>query len=749
MKQRYLSVILALILALLTPMTFITPQKASAQSILPLIQEPDPGLCQDGTVLVTLAAPSRTSLTKKGAIKNDPDIQVEKVWDFGDARTLGKNRTEKEFLGDKTLYVSRVTSDSYSTGELTQKLENRAYVVSVEPDYYQKKRTAKQGRLTDSQWYLDGGGQYLTDSEGIRYSKTDAFSADETPIVAVVDTGVDYTHEDLSSRMWQNPYPSLPGQYGYDFGDNDPDPMDEDEEGHGTHCAGVIAAEKDTGTGIDGVADCAQIMALKVFNAAGNISNSYIVDAFNYIYQAQELGANIAVVNCSWGGGDSNSAMKSLIDKIGQNGTLFVFAAGNDGINHDLETSPQCPYDMDSQYIVIVGASDMQDNAASFSDYGQAVHLFAPGTQILSTVNKEIFAPAFFETEERERLCTFYSSCPDDGFTLYTPADLGQLSAGTTYLGTEHSEVDMFNDPQDGSISTDFYTSSRYGDTGSCVLYMDVTDLAINTRKEYIVSFDVGCEQDGEVVWEHFEHTVSRGSFVRKSGRIYLKLVGLYTSVLDDLQTMYIDNPAVSTVNPDISEYGKYATLNGTSMSAPIVSAAVVDLSCAYPSDTAAERKNRLLNCTRSRSSLSGLCSTGGILDLAKITTASTVSPVSDNVEKKEDKKAETPPKTSEKETKKETGKDKDKIKIRKIKLNKASAKLHYRKKLKLKATVSPKNASDKKIKWSSSKKKYATVTQKGVVKAKKKGIGHKVKIYAKSKDGSGKKAYCKVKIVK
>ena len=68
---------------------------------------------------------------------------------------------------------------------------------------------------------------------------------------------------------------------------------------------------------------------------------------------------------------------------------------------------------------------------------------------------------------------------------------------------------------------------------------------------------------------------------------------------------------------------------------------------------------------------------------------------------------------------------------------------------MKKKATVTPKNATNKRVKWYVSNKKYATVTQKGVVKAKKKGIGHTVKVYAKAKDGSGKKAYCKVEIKK
>ena len=86
---------------------------------------------------------------------------------------------------------------------------------------------------------------------------------------------------------------------------------------------------------------------------------------------------------------------------------------------------------------------------------------------------------------------------------------------------------------------------------------------------------------------------------------------------------------------------------------------------------------------------------------------------------------------------------------MKKVKLNKKKATLRYKKKLKLKATVTPKKATNKKIKWTCSSKKYATVSKKGVVKAKKKGIGHTVKITAMAKDGSKKKAVCKVKIKK
>lgn len=166
----------------------------------------------------------------------------------------------------------------------------------------------------------------------------------------------------------ENPYDQLelPGTYGYDFGDYDSDPMDEDEDGHGTHCAGVISAVSDNNKGICGISN-AKLMALKVFNSAGTSYDSAIIAAFNYIYKAQTLGANIAAINCSWGGGGSSStSMKTLINQIGQNGSLFLFAAGNDGEDHNNAISDGCPYDLDSPYVVTVGASTQTDKKHLF-----------------------------------------------------------------------------------------------------------------------------------------------------------------------------------------------------------------------------------------------------------------------------------------------------------------------------------------------------------------------------------------------
>ena len=177
-------------------------------------------------------------------------------------------------------------------------------------------------------------------------------------------------------------------------------------------------------------------------------------------------------------------------------------------------------------------------------------------------------------------------------------------------------------------------------------------------------------------------------------------------------------------------------------MSAPIVSGAVAALSAMYPSDSAYQRRERLLSCVRKISALADKCKTGGMIDMSLFASSSApqVSATPDATETPSASPSVSPSAPTATPAP-------AKVYVTKVTINKKSAKLRYKKKLKLKASVSPSNASNKKVKWSVSKTKYARVTQQGVVKAKKKGIGHTVKVYAAAKDGSKKKASCKVKI--
>ncbi len=683
--------------------------EASEKTRTPL---PEKGTYQEGQVLVTIASPRKTPLTKEGTVSFDKELTVEDSWDFGGADVLAGNAREKEFLEDKSLYVTKVSSDTYSTSELLSELDDQAYVVSVEPDYLQEKRSVTNDPMAGFQWYLDGEN---VPGEGINYSHIKQNAGGKTPIVAIVDTGIDYTHEDLVSHMWNNPYSSLEGTYGYDFGDEDPDPMDQDSEGHGTHCAGIISAATNNQTGISGICSNAKLMALKVFRSSGQAYNSAVIAAFNYIYQAQKLGANIVAVNCSWGGGASSSTMRSLIQKIGEKGAVFIFAAGNSGVDHDTSAAKECPYDINSPYIVKVGASDPRDNRASYSDYGaSSVDLFAPGSQILSTVNTPVFFPSVLPGEQKNSICSFYSSCDSLDSTQYL------YSGSLPVQGIEQSKKDAFDNPQSGSFRIPL---SSVRNSGTLSLYMDVTELGLSPANLYHVACDIGLDKYNSMDWEHKTFQRSSEAFVTRDDRTYLRILSLNGSFESD-SGLYVDNIAISKANLPLSTFGKYNAYSGTSMAAPSASAAIAILASYYSGDNAVQRRERLLTCIRRTQSLSGLCKTGGVLDLGRIPSASYTTKPSSSTAKK-------------------------KVKVTKVSLNKKKATLRYKKKLKLKASVKPKKASNKKVKWYVSNKKYASVTQKGVVKAKKKGIGHTVKVYAKAKDGSGKKAYCKVKIQK
>lgn len=680
----------------------------------------------EGEAIVTLNASSQTGLAKEGTASFDSDIEVENSWDFGPVKKKkGKN-----------LYLSEVHSDTYSTKELIEKLKKQDNVVAAEPNYYRYKLATTNDTYADEQWYLDGTGAYQTSSAGIQYKNRIRTSKDSDTIVAVVDTGIDYTHEDLAAHMWKNPYNQLelPGTYGYDFGDFDSDPMDEDEDGHGTHCAGVISAVSDNNKGICGISN-AKLMALKVFNSAGTSYDSSIIASFNYIYKAQTLGANIAAINCSWGGGGkSSTSMKTLINQIGQNGSLFLFAAGNDGEDHDNAISDGCPYDLDSPYVVTVGASTQADKKASFSDYGnKTVHLFAPGRNIFSTINSSIFYPSIYTDSKRNSCCSYFTSFASNDAVLYHPSEIGKLDGSILYNEKSYSAEDSHNQAGSGSycISIDATQSSA-----TFTLYMDIAGMNL-ADGTYQVSYDMGIEENGEISWSHYS---SKLYFIKRNNTIYAEIVSL-TGNFTPVHKIYFDNIGISRANPTDALYIKYNSMSGTSMAAPQVSAATALLAAVYPNDSALERRNRLLHCVRNVSGLSSYCMTGGILDLSKISSASSSLPACLQTTTQTSTTAAATQSTSS--TKKKT-----KL-VKKITLNKKKAKLRYKKKLKLKATVKPKNATNKKVKWYVSNKKYAKVTQKGVVRAKKKGIGHTVKVYAKAKDKSKKKAYCKVRIYK
>ena len=182
--------------------------------------------------------------------------------------------------------------------------------------------------------------------------------------VAVVDTGVAYTHPDLAANM-------APG---WDFFSHDSDPSD--AVGHGTHVAGTIGAFGNNGTGVSGVNWRVGLMPLRVGDAS-NIPASAVVEAFDHACRN-----GVKIVNGSFGGFSASSAIHDAIARCP--GVLFVFSAGNNSSSNDAR--PLFPCNDPSPNVVCVAATNESDQLAPFSNYGASVELAAPGNNILSTV---------------------------------------------------------------------------------------------------------------------------------------------------------------------------------------------------------------------------------------------------------------------------------------------------------------------------------------------------------------------------
>lgn len=192
----------------------------------------------------------------------------------------------------------------------------------------------------------------------------DTTAGDGSVLVAVIDTGVDYDHPDLKGQVLKGP----------DTGNRDADPMD--DQGHGTHVAGTIAATGDNGTGVVGVAYKTKVLAVKVLGSDGSGDTASIAEG---VLKAQQLGAR--VINMSLGGPENSRVLRDAIDQVTAKGTLCVVAAGNENT-----ASPTYPAAYGS--VLSVGATDRNDKRSPFSNYGTYVDIAAPGSEILSSTEK-------------------------------------------------------------------------------------------------------------------------------------------------------------------------------------------------------------------------------------------------------------------------------------------------------------------------------------------------------------------------
>ncbi|HEY3018861.1 MAG TPA: S8 family peptidase [Solirubrobacteraceae bacterium] len=264
-------------------------------------------------------------------------------------------------------------------------LRRRREVRYAEPDYLMRAAAVPGDPAFPLQWGPADDGATAA---------WDVSTGSRSIVIAEVDSGVDYNHPDLAANIWSNPggVGGCPaGTHGFNVLTAACDPMDDDAafSGHGTHVAGILGAAGDNEIGVAGMNWSTTILPVKWLNASGSGSTGDLIAALDWVVRARQAGVDIRVVNDSatFVGTAFSQALSDEIDVLGDNGILFVTAAGNTADDNDDPRLRRYPCGYDRPTEICVTASDRDDRLPSWANYGAAtVDLAAPGDHVYSTL---------------------------------------------------------------------------------------------------------------------------------------------------------------------------------------------------------------------------------------------------------------------------------------------------------------------------------------------------------------------------
>jgi thermitase len=520
------------------------------------------------------------------------------------AKTVGERfaRVERSLPGGLAV-VGLAPGDSVQ--QAARELEREPGVVSAAPNFRRKlaARTPNDPRWPEL-WGLR------------KTSAADAWEAttgSPSVAVAVVDTGVAGDHPDLSPNVWRNTAETVNGAdddgngyvddvQGWDFVDEDADPTD--ETGHGTHVAGTIGARGNDGVGVTGVNWSVGLMSLRAGSDIG-LADDDIIEAFDY---ACRKGAR--VVNGSFSGGPESFSQPLLDSILACPSALFVFAAGNEGLDNDVD--PSYPCNFEAPNILCVAASDSNDELPGWSNHGESVDLAAPGTSILSSSAAHVVFSDSFDGPSLDgwetggtgvwSQTTEASASPPNSVTespggphaenaaawlrRTVPADLrGYSRCGLEWV--MQSDLDWYD-----GVMIQVSRDQTWDDLDDRWIWTGSTGGAFEWWREDIGDFDGRAR-----AFVGFE-------FI--SGTDFEPLDGVH---LDDVAVRCYAGPGAPT---------GYESWDGTSMATPHVAGAAALVLASWPGASVAELRRRLFEDVDVVPALSGKVATGGRLNLAK-----------------------------------------------------------------------------------------------------------------------------------
>ncbi len=490
-----------------------------------------------------------------------------------------------------------IHDDHRTTAQLITDLSSDPTVERVEPNYLRWVNSVPNDNRFTNLWALRNLGQQVNGVAGtagidIRFLAAWNLARPTTNpvVVAVIDTGTDYTHPDLTNNMWVNPG-EIAGNgldddgdgyvddlNGYDFADGLSNPSDSGV--HGTHVAGTIAATGNNQLGVIGVNYQAKIMALRVSNDGNSISTSAELEALEYAIMMKNRGVNLVAINASYGGGGYMESERAAIQAAGDAGIIFCAAAGNDASDNDSNAFYPANYRLTN--MIVVAATDQNDALAGFSNYGASmVDLAAPGVNILSL--RPVSQPG-------------KTTAVQQGATTFEANELA-FSGSTTGI-TATAYYCGIGNPSD-------FPPSVQG------------NIAVIARGTLLFSDKVANAMAAGATAVVIYNNVSggfNGTLQYASGWI----PAVSVSQTDGL-ALQAGLPAIVTVLNKTDPTQVYQYLQGTSMASPHVAGAVAFAAQNFPDETVPQRVQRILANVDPVASLAGKVSTGGRLNLQRI----------------------------------------------------------------------------------------------------------------------------------